>query len=443
MTDGPITAPGPMTVIRGAAVTFSKDAFADPDDCMDHYDDAVVVMAGGRIIAFDAADRVLPRLGPDTPVTQFRDGLILPGFIDCHVHYPQAQIIGAGGEALIDWLEKYTFVAEQAFADASHAAEAAARFLDTLLRNGTTSAAVFCTVHSGSADAFFQAAQARHMRVVAGKVLMDRNAPEALRDTAQLGYDDSKALIDRWHGKDRLHYAITPRFAATSTPEQLEAAGALWREFPDAYIQSHIAETKGEVAWVGGLFPDRDGYLSIYDHYGLIGPRSIYGHGIYLTEAEWQRVSETKTAIAHCPTSNLFLGSGLFDVGKAKQAKRPVKIGLATDLGGGTSYSMLQTMGEAYKVARLAGVSLSARQAFYLATRGAAEALCLEDRIGSLAPGFDADVIVLDLNSTPEIDYRMQAAGSIDEALFVQMTMADDRAIRATYIAGALAYERR
>lgn len=443
MTIDPQTSETPVTALRGAALTFTGDPFASADeDCLIYHDDAVLVMDGGAILDFGPAGDVLPDYGPDLEVTRYPDSLIMPGFIDCHVHYPQIQIIGAGGETLIDWLDKYTFPAEQAFADAGHARDTAAHFLDELLRNGTTSAAVFCTVHPESVDAFFEEAQARRMRMIAGKMLMDRNAPAGLCDTAQSGYDDTKALIGRWHGKDRLHYAITPRFAATSTPEQMAVAGDLWRESPSTYVQSHVSETLPEIHWVRELFPDRRDYLDIYDHYGLVGMRSIFGHGIHLSEEEWRRASETGASIAHCPTSNLFLGSGLFNMGKAKKPGRPVRVGLASDLGAGTSYSMLQTMGEAYKVARLAGCPLSASQAFYLATRGAAQALYLDDRIGSLAPDMDADVIVLDLKSTPAITYRMQAVDSLDETLFVQMTMADDRAIRATYIAGELAYER-
>lgn len=435
--------PGNVSAIRSAALTFTGDPFAHPSEtCMTYLSDALLVMAGGSISQFGPADDILPTLGPEVAVERYPDSLVLPGFIDSHVHYPQIQIIGAGGETLIDWLDKYTYVAEQAFDDPHHAQQAACQFFDEALRNGTTSAAVFCTVHPESVDAFFDEAQKRAMRMIGGKALMDRHAPAALTDTAQRGYDESKALIERWHGKDRLHYAITPRFAASSTPDQLAAAGALWGEYPSTYVQSHLAETAAENAWVAELYPDRAGYLDVYDHFGLIGERSLYGHGIYLDEAEWQLIAETGTAIAHCPTSNLFLGSGLFDMGAAKEPGRPVRVGLASDLGAGTSFSILQTMAAAYKVARLGGHVLSATQAFYLATRGAAEALRLDDKIGSLEPGMDADVIVLDLKSTPLIEYRMQFTDTIEEALFVQMIMADDRAIRATYIAGDIAHRR-
>src|SRR5690606_6289582 len=349
------------------------------------------------------------------------------------------------GAQLIDWLNEYTFVAEQQYADADHARAVSRLFLNECLRAGTTTAAVYCTVHPGSVDAFFDAAREYGMRMIAGKVLMDRNAPEALIDSAQSGYDDSLALIERWHGKGRLHYALTPRFAPTSTPEQLEAAGALWRQQPDAYIQTHLSENQAEVEWVRQLFPHCAGYLDVYDRCWLLGPRSVFGHAIHLTECEWLRLGESGSAVAHCPTSNTFLGSGLFDFARARQPQppaRPVRTGLATDVGAGTSLSMLRTMGEAYKVGQLGGYSLSAAKALYLATRGAAQALYLDDKIGSIQAGLEADLLVLDLKSTPLIDFRMRHCRDIHEALFVQMTMADDRATKAVYVQGRLAYSR-
>ena len=430
--------------LRGAALTF----VADPNEvgvqaAMRHESDAVVAMEAGKITHFGAASQVLASLPPDIPVRSTgKDTLILPGFIDCHVHYPQTQIIGSYGEQLMDWLDKYTFVAEQAFASPEYAREVADVFLDECLRAGTTTAAVYCTVHPQSVDAFFEAAAARSMRMIAGKALMDRNAPAALTDTAQRGYDESRALIAKWHGRGRALYAVTPRFAASSTPEQMDMAGKLWAEHSGTYLQSHVSENRDEVAWIHKLYPERQSYLDVYDHFGQLGPRAIYGHGIWLSEDELRRCHETGTAIAHCPTSNLFLGSGLFSVANAMKRERPVRVGLATDLGAGTSFSMLQTMNEAYKVAQLKGEKLSAPLAFYLATRGAARALYLEDRIGSLAPGMEADLIVLDLRSTPVIDFRMRACQSLEEALFVQMTLADDRAIESTYVAGSLAYRR-
>lgn len=439
-----MAAPARVTAIRGPALTYTGDPFQSGLEATMVYEpDAIVAMAGGKITHFGPARAVRAKLPRGTKVEDYgRDALITAGFIDSHVHYPQTEIIGAHGAQLLDWLNKYTFVAEQRFADKRHSRAAARAFLGECLRNGVTTAAVFCTVHPQSVDAFFEEAGKLGLRMIAGKVLMDRNAPEALRDTAQAAYDDSKALATRWHGRGRLMYAITPRFAATSTPAQLEAAGALRRELPDAYIQSHVSENAAEVAWVRELYPERKGYLDVYDHYGLLGRRTIYGHGIHLTEAELARIHETGTAIAHCPTSNFFLGSGCFDIGRATRAERPVRVGLATDVGGGTTLSILQTLNEAYKAAQMNGNALSAGHAFYLATRGSARALYLEDRIGSLAPGMEADLVVLDLKSTPLIAFRMKHTADLDEALFVQMTLGDDRAVRATYVAGKRVYDR-
>jgi guanine deaminase len=426
------------TAIRGPALTFTGDPFIDGVESTIRYEsDAIIGMAGGKITHFGPASTVKSELPPRTHIKEYgRDSLILPGFIDCHVHYPQTQIIGAYGEQLLDWLNKYTFVAEQQFADVAHARAVAEIFLDECLRNGTTTVATFCTVHAHSVDAFFEAAAKRGMRVIAGKVLMDRNAPGALLDTAQRGYDESKALIDRWHGKGRALYAVTPRFAPTSTVEQMELAGALWKENPGTYLQSHVSENRSEVEYARSIYPERSGYLDIYDHYGQLGPRAIYGHGIWLTEAELQRMHESGTATAHCPTSNMFLGSGLFDLRKAKQKDRPVRVGLATDVGAGTTLSMLRTMGAAYQVAQLGGGTLSAPHALHLATRGAAQALYLEDKLGTIAVGMEADLIVLDMKSTPLIATRMNYVRSIEEALFVQMTMSGESAVRDRILAG-------
>jgi guanine deaminase len=280
------------------------------------------------------------------------------------------------------------------------------------------------------------------MRIAAGKVLMNRNAPDYLLDTTQTGYDDSKALIKKWHGRDRLMYAITPRFAPTSTPDQLEAAGALWKEHPDCYMQTHLSENKGEIAWVKELFPERKNYLDVYDHHHLCGPRAVFGHGIHLEDEELQCLHRKGAAISHCPTSNFFLGSGFFNIQRAMQKDRPVRVGLGTDLGAGTSFSILLTLNEAYKAAELNNYRLDAGHAFYLATRGTANAMYIEDKVGSIAPGMEADLVVLNMKSTPIIEYRMKFVKDILEALFIQMTLGDDRAVRATYIAGELRHSR-
>jgi guanine deaminase len=375
-------------------------------------------------------------------VADYAGCLIAPGFIDTHVHYVQTGMIASYGEQLLDWLNRYAFPAEMAFRDPVHAEAMARVFCDELLRNGTTTALVFCAVYPQSVDALFAEAERRGMRIIAGKVLMDRNAPEQLRDTAQQGYDDSKALIGRWHGLGRALYAITPRFAGTSTPAQLDAAGTLWREHPSVLMQTHIAENRREIEWTAELFPERKNYLDIYDHHGLIGKRAVLAHGVHLSEDEICRCHESGAAIAHCPTSNLFLGSGLFQISRFKDAKRPVEIGLGTDVGGGTSFSLLTTMGAAYEIAQFDRRALSAVQAFYLATLGGARALALEDRIGSIIPGREADLIVLDPKATPLLALRSERAESIEDQLFALMMLGDDRAVAATYLAGKLAHAR-
>ena len=429
--------------LRGALVTFVGDPFVDGIAATRRYEpDALVVIDKGRVRDCGPAADVARRLAPGVPVTAYANALITAGFVDAHVHYPQLPIIGAGGKPLLDWLATYTFPAEARFADAAYARAVARVYLRESLRHGITTAAVFATVHAVSVDVLFEEADALGLRLVAGKVLMDRNAPAALLDTAQRGYDESKRLIARWHGRGRLAYAITPRFAVTSSPAQLEAAGALKREHPDAYVQSHLSENQAEIARVAELFPDAASYLDVYAKYGLTGPRTIYGHGVHLAEADFRALHAVGTTLAHCPTSNNFLGSGLFPLAIATDPRRPVRVGLATDVGGGTSLSMLRTMQAACEVAQMAGAPLSPAGALYLATRGAARALDVDDRIGSVAPGMDADLAVLDLRSTPLIDFRMCDVDDIDEALAVQMALAGDRAIRATYVAGRLAYDR-
>ena len=437
---------GKRQVLKGAYLTFTADPFVNnPADCYHYESDGMVVLKDGHIEMIGACSNIEPKLaGSDYDVTDYSgsDRLIMPGFIDCHVHYPQLQVIGAYGTQLLDWLNKYTFVAEQAFADGDYARAVAKVFFKEILRAGTTTAAAFCTVHPQSVDAYFEEANRLGLRMIGGKVMMDRHAPEALTDTAQGGYDQSKALIEKWHGRGRSLYALTPRFAPTSTHEQLEATGALRREHDGIYVQSHLSENTDEIAWVKDLFPERSGYLDVYDHYGLIGERTVYGHCIHLTEAEWKLMHETGTAIALCPTSNLFLGSGLFDIDRAKMQGDPVKVGLSTDVGGGTSLSVLQTLNEVYKVTQMNKFSLNAIRAYYLATKGAAESLYLGDKIGSLQAGHEADLIVMDLRSTPLIDFRMNSVRDIEETLFVQMTMGDDRAILATYANGQLVHQR-
>jgi guanine deaminase len=432
-----------VTAIRGTLVYCRDDPFlVGRDRAFVHEPDGLVICRDGVIEAAGPHASLKASVPAGCAVADHSGCLVSPGFIDTHVHYVQTGMIGAQGAQLLDWLERYTFVAEQEFASIEVARETARLFCAELLRNGTTSALVFCSVHPHSVEALFEEAARHNMRLVAGKVLMDRNAPDALLDTAQSGYDQSKALIDRWHGRGRARYAITPRFAGTSTPEQLEAAGALWRERPDVHVQTHIAENRGEVAWMAELFPARSDYLDIYEHYGLVGRRTMLAHGIWLGESELCRCHQSGAALSHCPTSNLFLGSGLFAMRHAKSERRPVEVGLGTDIGAGTSLSLLVTMGEAYKAAQLRAEPVDAIEAFFLATLGGARALALDDKIGTLAPGREADLVILDPMATPLLAFRDARSQSIEETLGVLMTLGDDRAVRATYVAGTLAHER-
>lgn len=433
-----------ITAIRSAALTFTADPFlTDPEKSYHYESDALIIMEEGKIKSFGSYNDLKKTLPENTEIKTYNDSIVLPGFIDTHIHYPQTQIMGAYGKQLIDWLNNYTFIAEQQFANFDYAKSVARVFLEESLKAGTTTMMTYCTVHPESVEAFFEAAEEKKMRVIAGKVLMDRNAPPSLLDTAKSGYDQSKALIKKWHGRGRAQYAITPRFAPTSTHEQLTVTGELWKEHPGTYMQSHLSENAGEIEWVKSLFPNAKDYTDVYDQYGLLGKRAVYGHGIHLSEREWQRLSETETSLSHCPTSNEFLGSGLFQFENAKKKERPVRVGLATDVGAGTSFSQLQSMNESYKIAQLQGYALSSVHAFYLATRGAAHSLDLEDKIGSIAPGMEADLLVLNLKSTPLIEFRMNHCRSIEEALFIQMIMGDDRATKAVYVNGELAFERK
>jgi guanine deaminase len=434
----------PPFALRGPFLTSCGDPFVDGVAATRRYEsDGVVVVAEGKIADAGPARQVLARLPEGTPVERLpRATLLAPGFVDTHVHYAQLPVIASHGTELLDWLARYTFPSERAFAQPRHARAMARRFFDLTLAAGTTASAVFCTVHAGSVEAFFAEASRRGVRAVAGKVLMDRNAPQDLRDSARRGYDESKALIGRWHGRGRLGYAITPRFAPTSTPAQLEAAGTLWREHPDCWVQSHLSENLREIGWVRELFPKARDYVDVYASYGLLGKRAIYGHGIHLAEREFAALAASGTSLAHCPTSNLFLGSGLFDWKRVKKRGRPVRTGLASDVGGGTSLSMLATLAEAYKVARLRGASLSPGELFHLATRGGAEALDLHHRIGGIAPGLEADLVLLDLDATPLLAQRVRYASDLDEALFALIVLGDDRAVRATWVAGRLVHRR-
>ena len=435
-------APTKTRAVRGQLLDFRDDpAEVGAAASHRHHHDGLLVIEHGRIAKIGDAQALLPELPPGTPLDHYPDSLILPGLIDTHIHYPQTQVIASYGAQLLEWLNRYTFAEEQKFGDRAHAAHIASFFLDELLRSGTTTAAVYCTVHPGSVDAFFAESERRNTRMVAGKMMMDRNAPAALTDTAERSYEEAKALFQTWHGRGRQLYAISPRFAVTSSEAQLEAAGALLREHSDAYLQTHLAENPEEVATVRQLFPGASSYTDVYDRSGLLGPRSIFGHCLHLADEELQRLSETRSVAAFCPTSNLFIGSGLFDLARLRDPARPVRISLATDVGGGTSYTMLRTAAEAYKVLQVQGQNLPALDAFYMMTLGNARALSLEAEIGSFRIGSEADVVVLDPRATPAMAHRMATIGDdLEGALFVLMTLGDDRAVRATYVLGELAY---
>jgi guanine deaminase len=401
---------------------------------VEYFEDGLLLVADGRIEKTGPAAALLADLPDDIVIEDYRGKLIVPGFIDCHIHYPQTDLIASYGTQLLDWLETYTFPTESRFADSEHAAEAAGFFIDELLRNGTTTALVLGTVHPQSVDAIFTAAGRRNLRLMAGKVLMDRNCPEYLRDTPDSAYRDSKALIERWHGQDRLLYAITPRFAPTSSAEQLQRAGQLAAEHPDTFIHTHVAENRDEVDWVARLFPESRSYLDDYDRFGLLRERAVYAHCLHLDREDRRRVAQTGAAMAFCPTANLFLGSGLFDLAAARELG--VRVGLGTDVGGGTSFSQLRVLSEAYKVLQLQGQTLAPLQALYLLTLGSARALYLDDKIGSFATGKEADFVVLDPAATPLLARRMKTAGDITEKLFALIMLGDDRVVAATYVLG-------
>ncbi|MFA3918138.1 guanine deaminase [Ruegeria hyattellae] len=420
------------TILKGLVLSFNGSPFdGAPEDAVDLHE--AVLLRDGKIAALGTAEGLTPA-HPQARVTDHGEKLILAGFVDAHVHYPQTAMIASWGKRLIDWLNLYTFPEEMKFESPDYAMEIATRYLDITTAHGTTTMCSFCTIHPESVDAFFLAAKARGQRVVAGKTCMDRNAPDGLRDTASSAYDQSKALLEKWHGTDRISYAITPRFSPTSTPEQLEAMGALWAEHPECLMQTHLSEQTDEIEWVRSLFPEARDYLDTYEAHGLLGGRGLYGHAIHLEPRERDRLREHGAALIHCPTSNTFIGSGLFDMaGLMAEGQR---IGLATDTGGGSSFSMLRTMAAAYEIGQLRGTALHPAQLLWLATVGSARSLRMEDRIGNIAPGMEADVIVLDLASTPAIAQRHVEADHLWEAVFPSIMMGDDRAIAEVWIGG-------
>lgn len=436
-----------VRAVRGSIFFLTHDPGidADPLKCYQYYDDGILVLHDdGHILDVGNADQMRARYQLEThEIIDFSGKYILPGFIDTHIHYSQSEIIATYGEQLVQWLDHTAYPVESRFKEKSHAYSVSRFFLNELLRNGTTTALVFGTVHKASIAILFEEAAKLNMRIIGGKVMMDRNAPDDLLDIPETAYADSKTLIETWHNKGRIQYAITPRFAITSTPEQLIAAAKLYEEYDDIYLQTHVAENLNEVALAKHLFPKAESYLHIYDDFGLVGPRTIYAHGIHLTDDEFDLLAKKNAALSFCPTSNLFLGSGLFNFRKAQHYK--IHLSLGTDIGAGTSFSMFQTMNEAYKVVQLQKaytdspekqITLTPFKAFYLATLGAARALHLDDKLGSLLPDKEGDFIVLNPEATPLLRFRMKNARSLADRLFAMMMLADDRAVEAVYLMG-------
>jgi len=425
------------------------DCVGDPTEFGEHatryFSPGALLIQDGKVVEAGFSDDIKAKYAvlltqPNTQIKDYSNQLITPGFIDTHIHFPQTEMIGAYGEQLLTWLEKYAFPAEQKFKDINYARSIADLFLDELLRNGTTTAMVFGTVHPESVDALFSQAQQRNLRLIAGKVMMDRNCPAELSDTAETGYQESKQLIEKWHGVDRLSYAVTPRFAPTSTPEQLASCGKLLQEYPDLYLQTHLSENIDECKWVEELYPQSEDYLAVYEAAGLVQKRAVFAHGIYLSDRELNSLSENQAAISHCPTSNLFIGSGLFNLKSSEQ--QGVTVAMASDVGGGTSFSMLQTFNEAYKIQQLQGNKMSAFKGLYMSTLAGAKALDLEGTIGNFMHGCEADFIVFDNAPTPFLGFRLQQCKTIEERLFTQMMLGDDRCISETYIMGKCIYQK-
>ncbi len=429
-----------MKAFRASLFDFIDDPYRSSGQAYRYFEDGLLIVEDGLVTDCGEYSALKNTLPENTSIVDYSGFLIMPGFIDTHVHYPQTDIIASHGAQLLDWLERYTFPTEKRFSDPSIAQETAEFFIQELLRNGTTSAMVFPTIHPQSVDAIFNAALTQNMRLISGKVLMDRHAPDYLCDTPQSSYDDSLVLINKWHNHERLLYAVTPRFAPTSTEQQLKVAQQLVNEFPDVYLQSHVAENPGEVEWVAKLFPWSRSYLDVYDHFGLLGNRSVYAHCIYLDETDRDCLAKSGTAVSFCPTSNLFLGSGLFDM--QSTLDHGLRLGIGTDVGGGTSFSMLKTLHEGYKVSQMKGFNMSPFQAIYMATLGGAKSLYLDDKLGNFEKGKEADFIVIDKNATPLMQRRMSHAENLEDELFALMILGDDRNIKATHIMGECCYEK-
>ncbi|NWJ26860.1 guanine deaminase [Rhizobium sp. RM] len=426
-----------MLLLRGRLLSFNRAPHSiDDHQSYLYIEDGGLLVEDGKIAAIGDYADIRKKAPEDVAEKDHRPHLIVPGLIDMHLHFPQMQVIGSYAANLLEWLNTYTFPEECRFVESAHAQRIATHFYDELVRHGTTTAVAYCSVHKTSADAYFAEAMKRNMLMVGGKVMMDRNAPQGLLDTPETSYDETRQVIADWHGKGRNHVAITPRFAITSTPRQMEAAQALAREFPDLFIQTHLSENLDEIKYTCELYPEATDYTDIYVRYGLMGKKTLLGHAIHLSEREADVLSDTGAVAVHCPTSNLFIGSGLFPMKKLQRREKPVRIAVATDIGGGSSYSMLRTMDEAYKIQQLLGERLNPLESWYLMTRGNAEALSMVDRIGTLDAGTDADITVLNASSTPAMALKMEVVKSLTEELFLMLTMGDDRTVVETYVAG-------
>lgn len=421
--------------VKGSILHFiDNPTIAGEENSYQFFEDGLMVIEDGIVKQIGKSKDLEGNLSETTQLIDYSGKLILPGFIDTHIHYPQTDIIASYGKQLLDWLSDYTFPREGMFSDPDYASEVADFFLEELLRNGTTTAQMMCTVHKQSADIIFQKADQKNLRMISGKMMMDREAPDFLVDDPQSSFDDSLELAEKWHGHNRLLYAVTPRFALTSTPEQLKKAEELLEKDNSLYFHTHLSENRDEIAMVAKLFPEAKNYLDVYDQFSLITERSTFAHSIHLSDGEFALLAKSKAAVSFCPSSNLFIGSGLFDLEKIDQSG--INVGIGSDVGGGTSFSMLKTLSDAYKVLQLKGQNLTAFHAFYLATLGGAKSLQLDDKIGNLLPGKEADFIVLNYDSTPLIQRRMKYTKTLAERLFVLMMLGDDRSVEATHILG-------
>lgn len=427
--------------IRASFFHFTEDP-AITADSFQFMEDGILTVENGKIKSLTTFE-AFQTTHPHATFQDYSGKLIMPGFVDTHIHYPQTEMIAAHGEELLAWLNTYTFPTEIKFKDKTHASEIADFFLKQLLKNGTTTALVFGTVHPQSVDAFFEKAEQLNLRMICGKVMMDRNAPDDLLDTPSSSYEDSKKLIEKWHKKERLLYAVTPRFAITSSPEQLQEAGRLLKEFPDVYLHTHLSENKAEVAFTNSLFPESKSYLEVYQQANLLQKRAVFAHAIHLQEDEWKQLKQHDCSLAFCPTSNLFLGSGLFNLQKAEALN--IRVGVGTDVGAGTSFSILQTLNEAYKVTQLRKAfaenpsdvkPLSAMKSFYLATLGGAKTLHLDHVIGNFEAGKEADFVVINWRATDLLKLRIENSSTLEEKLFALQILGDDRVIEETFIMG-------